>query len=415
MKRGIGILVFILLVNSLYSVSAISSDLKTSYEKGETIIAEISGDILGSISDNQIEFRRGHVLVPFDYEFKKLGGRYFLWAIAPENENNYSLVIKNIATTINGKTQNIDFVQNFSVIGNLTDYVIKPGFVSTKSDFSTSITLNGDVEKKINIDFPLQREILLKPGKNSVDFSVKDFNKSGFFKINIGKYVFIAYITNVISNSSSTEENISLRIEPSAIVSTVFIGDKTIYPLRMVNFGNKKIDNIYLAYNKKLFAISRNNISIEKNSFVEVNLSFIGDINDEFKKNGVSEFISFNVEDKKFELPVIIAFTENKSEAKTPYLENKTLYYCSELKGIVCSAGEQCEGDIKASVDGVCCVGNCSIKKDKGTTSWWGYIIALALFLLLIYIFIRYRKTKNRGDIFSKKVTEAENKMNKLP
>ena len=153
MKKWLSFLFVFVILTSL--VNAISSNLKQEYEKGETIITEISGSIIEDIKPEQVEFIRGHVRVPFDYGFEKLDGKWFLWATAPEKEENYSFVIKDIVTTIAGRREKINFEQNFSVRGNLTDYSIKPGFISTKEDFKIEIQLNLDNEKAISNDFPL--------------------------------------------------------------------------------------------------------------------------------------------------------------------------------------------------------------------------------------------------------------------
>ncbi len=412
MKRGIWTIAFILLFSSF--ASGISSDLKSNYELDETIIAEISGEILQGISADNVEFRRGHVLVPFDYDLKKLENKYFLWAITPQNENNYTLIIKNIVTIVNGRIQTIDFMQNFSVSGNLTDYSIKPGAVSTREDFIISVQLNKDNEESISVSFPYEKNVILKPGKNEIKFSIDSVEKDGFIRINIGKYSLPAYLIANKINNSFIEQEFKLRIEPNAIVSKVHVSDNIIYPFRIVNLGNSKIENIELGYNREIFSVNAEKITIEANRIIELNLSFIGAITENLKKLGINEIINITVEKKIFELPVVISFTENKSEANTPYLNGSLLYYCSELKGIVCSAGESCDKEIKASIDGVCCIGKCIVEKKNKSRSWIGYVIAVLLLIVIIYIFRRYRKTKS-GEGFSKRVADAEAKMKKLP
>ncbi|MEK6844295.1 MAG: hypothetical protein AABX83_02610 [Nanoarchaeota archaeon] len=400
MKKIIFFCAFIFLLIS--TVSAISTDLKSSYEKSETIIIEITGNILEPISNSQIEFMRGHVAIPLAYESKKLSGKYYLWIIAPQQENNYTLLIKDITTTVAGRTEKIDFAQNFSVSQNSTDYFIKPGLISTQKDFSIDIYLNEDSNTNISINFPIEREVILKPGKNTLDFSLDNISATTFTKINIGKYSLPAYIIKV------EDEKAKLRIEPNTIISTAYFKDVLIYPFQLVNFGDKRLD-VKLEYNKDIFSLSQDNlISLKENSFVELNLT-IKELTDETKK-GINEKISFVVDNQKFELPVIISFTENKSEASTPYIEGSIVYYCTELNGKVCSGGEVCNGEVKPSIDGACCIGECKSEEAKDN-SWIGYLIAGLLVIVVIYIFIRYRKTKTMKEGFSKEISKAE----KLP
>ena len=100
MKKAASI--FLLSIILLQLASAISTTIKPVYQPGETMIIEIQGNILEPIKKEDIELKRVNVQVPFEYDFKKIGSKYFLYAILPQSQNNYTLYIKNIATTSNG-------------------------------------------------------------------------------------------------------------------------------------------------------------------------------------------------------------------------------------------------------------------------------------------------------------------------
>src|SRR3989344_3927497 len=313
MKKSV-MMVFCILVLSGF-VSAISTDLKANYDRGETIIAEIKGNILEPITKEQVDFIRGHVSVPFDYDLKKLGEKYFLWASAPTNENNYTLVIKDIVTTENGKTTKINFEQNFSVAGNFSDYNIKPGFISTREDFSVDIYFNEDSENKINAGFP-SREIILKPGKNTIEFSIEEANETGLYMIEIGKYAFPAYIFVEEVNGRQIGKKPMLRFEPERIASIMLIGEKSAYPFQIVNFGDWDVGDIEIDYDENIFSIDRETIGLKAKEGIELNASFIGDISEEMKIKGISRIITARAGGYAFELPVVINFTEKQEEAK---------------------------------------------------------------------------------------------------
>ncbi len=195
MKRAIGLIFAVMIIFSIEGVFAISTTMEDLYDQGETIITEISGNILEPISASNVEFRRGHIIVPFDFEIKKLGEKYYLWAITPESEMNYTLMIKDITTFVSGKVQKIDYEKNFSVSGNLSDYSVKPGFVSADKDFEVEVRLNEDNEKQIDVEFFGEISLTLKPGTNIVNFYIYDINETGLFNVTIGRYVLPAYIT----------------------------------------------------------------------------------------------------------------------------------------------------------------------------------------------------------------------------
>ena len=195
MKRALYLILSIaIIISSLNFASAISTNLKDSYQPGETIIAEISGSILEPITDTNMELRREYILVPFDYEVKKLGDKYYFWMLSPVQQMNYTLKIKDITTYVSGNIKKIDYEKNFSVLGNLSDYSIKPGVVSTDKNFEIKVQMNEDNEKSITLKFIEETTYLLKPGENIIKFSVADINESAFYNISVGRYEVPAYI-----------------------------------------------------------------------------------------------------------------------------------------------------------------------------------------------------------------------------
>jgi hypothetical protein len=185
---------FVLLVLVMQSVFAISTNLNSSYLQGETAISEISGNILEPITASDVEFKRGHVLVPFDYDLDKIGEKYYIWFITPESEMNYTLIIKNITTTVSGQIKQINYEKNFTVLGNLSDYWVKPGFISTERDFEIKAQLNEDNDKSIIIKLIEESNFTLKPGKNTIKFSISEINETKTISLIVGKYTIPAYI-----------------------------------------------------------------------------------------------------------------------------------------------------------------------------------------------------------------------------
>jgi hypothetical protein len=207
----IAVIFAIVLMLSMQSAFAISSTLKDSYKPGETVITEIYGNILEPITKDSIEFRRGHVLVPFEYGLEKLGEKYFLWFITPESGNNYTAIVKDITTTVAGDVKKIDYEKNFTTKGNLSDYSINPGAIFTQDDFEISVNLNQDSDKSISVSFPVKKDFILKPGQNTLQFSITNQSKTSLVNITIGKYVVPAYIilnkTKITTNVTNVTVN----------------------------------------------------------------------------------------------------------------------------------------------------------------------------------------------------------------
>jgi len=204
------ILVLMTLVFSLGITSAISTSLKESYSPGETIITDISGNILAPIGSSNVLLEiKGHISVPIDFEVKKLGENYYIWFIAPEPADNYTLIIRDISTVVSGRVQEIDYEKNFSISGNLTDYSVKPGFISTNKSFQIKVQLNEDYNKQIDLKFVKVTNTTLKPGENTLEFPISEINESGLFNLSIGKYILPVYVQTdkktIISETNATE------------------------------------------------------------------------------------------------------------------------------------------------------------------------------------------------------------------
>ncbi len=443
-KREFLIVVLVTLLLFSVNAKAISSNIKDSYEKKETIIGELYGSILAPISKSQINLvRDGHIDVAFDYDIKQLGNKYYVWLTAPQNKGNYTLIINDIVTNEQGFQTQVNYQKNFKVLSNATDYSVKPGFISTSQDFFITASLYSEIEKTINIDFPNSQSINLQQGDNKIDFSIKDVVGTQLNTINFGKYAVPVYIVdkainnsvnqttnqtinqtspvNVTSNNTNPETNNSInrtnqtinftnpsnysinasfKIVPQSIKSTILITENPSYPFKIFNFENSSV-NITLNYDKNIFVIIPYiNLSIESNSSIQLNLSL---------KNNTGVTIRDAViitSDKKSEYLLIeFNFTKKSEDVSTSYLSgssssSESLLYCSEIPGAkLCTAsGEICNGKVVSSLDdGICCQGTCKAEKTN-SKAWIGYLIIAIVILVLLIIYLKYKKTKSPAN-----------------
>ena len=116
--RGILLLILALIIPL---ASSISTTMLPAYQPSDTMIIEIQGNILEPITPQDIVFKRAHVAIAVDYDVKRIGDKYYLYAQLPINPNNYTLFINDIDTTVNGQAQVIDYNQTFQVIGNTSE------------------------------------------------------------------------------------------------------------------------------------------------------------------------------------------------------------------------------------------------------------------------------------------------------
>jgi len=394
---------------------AISTDMKPIYQPSETLIIEILGNILQPITPEDVELKRVNVQVPWEYDVKRVGERYFLWGILPDEENNYTLIIKDVRTTVSGVPQNVDFSQDFSTFGELISYSIKPGFIITQDDqFEITTFLYGDFPEPISVNFPQEHEVILSPGENKLTFSTLSV-EPGFSIIQVGIYPTPILILGEEQDNTQVDEIIlpEFRFFPKTIESVILFDEAPFYPFSIINTGGESIEDLILEYDSEIFIIEP---SLQEVIAAGETLNYTLTLK---KQNEpIEETILLRSGDLLIEFPITVAYTENLEQAQTPYLEEDYLetqgYYCEELGGKACTAGEVCATDSVSSLDiSSCCLGTCSTPTEESSFAWVGYLIAAVLLVVVVIILGRYIKTRKQRHPLEKTLTNLEKKKKK--
>jgi len=384
MKKEI-LLIFLLIPFA----SAISTDMLPEYRPGETMIIKIGGNILEPILSEDVKFlKKGYIEVPFDYDIKRINGEYFLYAVMPFLDFNesveYTLRIEEVETTVLGKQEQIDFEQNFNVSGDVIEYSVRPGIIIISSEnFRLKITSNIDFDQQISIDFPFQREIILSPGENFVDFDIENVG-GGFYVANVGFYSIPVLITKEVEKPKQL-----IDFNPELIDSTLYIGSVARYSFTVTNTGEEIIEEYELIYNEEIVKFeSELPRELEPGELYE--FDFVLGIEEE-----IEEIIIIRYGNQSFEFPIFVSYTEREINITIPDNDTAIEYYCSELEGVKCSSSEVCNGVLVNSRDiNQCCIGTCIATEEESNFSWIGYIIGAGLIVVLIIVWMRYKKTK---------------------
>ena len=364
--------------------SSISTTMLPTYQPGETMIAEIQGNILKPISTSDIIFKRAHVAIAVNYDVKRIGDKYYIYAQMPTNPNNYTLFINNLATTVNGQNREINYNQTFTVSGNLSDYSISPGFIVSDKNFILTINSNLDIPTTINMNFPDERAVTLQPGVNNIQMQISSISQ-GVYLATIGKYTVPIQIIKTIMNQSK-EYMINLSVQ--SIRQTILENQQKTYNFSITNIGQETADNLYFSFNQEVFEISPSQIEpIQPNNSQEFNLSLKRTTGDPILENILisrSGSILTNME-------IDISFTTNETQITN---SSKDQYYCSELNGKFCSATETCSTQTIQSLDGPsCCTGTCQVE-EKSSNSWIAYVSIILVLIILVFVYLSYRKNK---------------------
>lgn len=393
--KKIGIFAFIVLVFSISFASAISTTLKESYDQKENIIVEVKGNILSPIKFGDIEFKRKNVVVPLEYNVLNVKNKYFIWAIAPDKNETYTLLINNLEITVNGQKQIINYTQNFNVLENLTRYNIKPGFINSKGNFEVEITSYSDNDVVINTNFPYESSLNLKPGSNKFTFLADGIKSDLFTSIKIGEYSVPLYINLDDKNTVSNKKG--LYFEPVSIKRSVKSGDRPIYLINIRNYDDVNHKKVKLIYDKDIFFIAQDReFDIDKGGRFEFNLSFKKNIDKD-----ISNEIKINYANSSLALPLEIKIDDTEESIVSKNNSSEFQYFCSELAGVKCVSNEICNGEVREGLDGTCCLGSCqnqNVEVESSSSEWIGYVLALLIFLILGYLVYRFKKAKEEGN-----------------
>lgn len=302
MKRGI-ILSFILLL-SISLISSIEIKMNSEYAQGETLITKISGTFLSSIEKENIYFYRNYVHVPIDYSIIKMNDEYYVYAILPESQNNYSIVIKDVFYRQGTRILNNETVRNFTILNTSADFNINPGALTTKNDFSIKIqnlqpykisisissqNITNGIDSSFFSILNSQSNLELKPGEIKViNFNLKNISNSTLKTISLKslntKYEVPIYI---ISNNTEEIPKREFEILPKFFNISSSIKSNKTKTLLVNNTGKIIIKNISFSLSpslKEILTLSKYTIDkLKENSDMRIEVLFFSD------KEGVFE------------------------------------------------------------------------------------------------------------------------------
>ncbi|MFA5071543.1 MAG: hypothetical protein WC511_04230 [Candidatus Pacearchaeota archaeon] len=421
MNNKIPVLFFLglFLISGIFAVEV---EMNDEYLQGETLIAKISGNFLTPIGRSNIFFYREHVRVSFEYQIKKIGFDYYLYAfLVGKTAGNYSLSIEDARYSTGGVTDDSDIVKNFSLSNETTDFSVNPGFIDAVNNFSVTVKNLRDYSIDIDVSTSEFTEPVFVSSVDNKDSTIK-LNPSETKKIN-----FIVGETELtLHNILFSSENITYKIpasvsgmgdkisEPSEIsddkeldfqtsdlvlyIPTNFAYKQLVY---LYNSNETELEDISLSLSDELAyyaVLSDDKIdAIEGKSNKSIELSFFSE-----EERNVEGYIYVTIDNKSSSLFISAKFVENSSDVETPSAK-KT---CAEQDSTVCNTETHtCEIDgeavnVKEGKDGWCCPGVCSEIK----TSNSGRIIAVILILLVIillfwFYFKKYKKSKKPVDL----------------
>lgn len=378
---------------------ALQTTLKSSYQPGQTLIAEISGNFIDNLQAKDVLFYSGRLFSPLVYDLAKINDKYYLYALLPNIEKNYTLIIKNAHYMEAGQEKLQDLFFNFSVQGNLSSFSVNPGFIITDKDFSIKVQANSDLI--LSSEFlNSSEEFSLNEGKTKTLYFSEPVNSTTNLVLSSSgmKYEVPVF---VLKTSNKTTARNELRFSKSNFNFNVIKDHSSIFDIFIFNAGQEAL-NVSLSSSLPEVKIQPEILSLQAGEIEKINLTI--ESGDEKIVNGTLTAVSGNI---TAQASFSITTLSNQGELNTTQDIEESSDSCSSLSGKICNSDEKCDTSTILTSEGFCCTGTC-----RKTSSWSsGRIIALVLVILVLLIvgFFIYRKMKMK-KINSEDILKAREK-----
>ena len=415
MKRA---LLFFLILFSLQLVSAISIDMKSTFQPGETAMGVIDGNFLSQITPQNIYFYSDRVSIPLVFDIARINDKYYFYVLLPTNERKYTMIIKDVHYYENSQENLRDIEKNFSVSGNVTDFSVYPGFIITKNNFTLSLESKNQPlsvtikvqNQSIQVNLPIAKTKKVDLRVSSDNFTMDSVSVSGQntnYKIPIAILSSNKSVYYPRNNSENIADSEKFRFSQSELNISVNEDSEFLYDVYLVNVGDKDLENIKIVLSgdiKSIATITPSTFDLKQSESKKIEIkinsadigAFRGKITAETDSLSTSSDISIKSFDNSIEIPTPI-------ETKEP---------CIVYNGIICKSSEQCSSAVRDSLEGACCLGKCE-SKTSYTTIIIGILILIAVGVGLFFLYKRQKATKSMSsrDIVQKHNQEYEKRV----
>ncbi len=402
MKKLILLFIFFIFFTSL--ISAISIETDSEFDKGETLLAKISGNFIDSIQTNNVVFYRGHVQIPLDFDVVKQGEDFYIYALLLNKEKgNYSFEISDVRYYKGTEIIDDTIIQNFSISNNLAEFSVNPGFITTKDNFE--VKLQNLQEKKITVNIETSNRISaeesveLKEGESkSVDF-ILDMPMSEeniIFTSENYSYEFKAFI---IKSEEKIEKDYDIDFETKVVdisMATESDGKRVIY---LKNTGKDEIEKVNLSISSilepyvTLSIYSIKDFKVNKSEKIEIFI--ISDIEEAVFEGEIIAYAQIENQTLKDSATIIIEFMKDFVPTEEYTEDTPSTDKCSDVGGEICSGNQECGGEIFYASDGVCCLGSCQDVETSSIKKWVGWTLIIVLVLGVYWFYKKkYKKAK---------------------
>ena len=418
MKKRVVILISLAIFLSIISfISSVDFNVNSQYKQGETMIVSLSGSFLDPVKTSNVYFYRNYVQVPMFYDITQVDTDYYIYAILPETQGNYSVAIKNINYMKGSVKTDEEIKRNFTISSETADFNVNPGFIVSRDDFS--IKIQNLKDSKIDVTSE-GKSISLKSGEiKYIEYLIKDFT-SETKKLTISSSGQSYEIPlKIIKNDSAVANQTKFRefkFSPSSITTAMSTNSTQTVIFYVFNTGKETIDNITLSLSESLqpyVNLSKEKIEdLDSDSNIKLELLVKSDIREKNIEGILKGKISSDSDSNYIYLPINLTFIQGfvPSNNTQNYEDDLTRSKnCTQLGGKLCKTGEVCDSTSLTAKDGSCCLGNCKTSSGGGSggggsgfTSGkvigWSLVVLVLIFLYWFFT-KKYKGVKRESSI----------------
>lgn len=406
----------LMLILLLPLVSSVEVSMNKEFKSSETLQAKISGNFLTSVTNENIEFYRGHVKIPIEFDIAKINEEYYLYALLPEvtEKINYSLTIKDTEYYNGTSIKSDDINIPFTILQDLADFTVTPGFVVDNKDFSLKVQNLKPNKITIQVNavnsgiVPEFSSLELKSGEiKNIKFFVSNSNTSELNEISLtSSGTSYKIITSIIGDFPGMNSNFSsFTLSPKGINASFVKGSEKTKSIKLINNGNNTINNISLSISDSLlgyvFLTEYSVDDLAPNETENIDLLIRSDKTQylEGRITATSENLQL-VSYLDISLEVVPDFESLPPSTVIPdsledYNSSNDKLTCKEVGGTFCGSGEVCkDNDIEYLFAGDCCKSECTSAPTSSRGKIIGWTIVGIVIVILLWFFIKYKRAK---------------------
>ncbi|MDD5699733.1 MAG: hypothetical protein PHH00_00875 [Candidatus Nanoarchaeia archaeon] len=414
-KSIIPVLFFALLI--LPAISAVQVEMKSNFSQDETLIAQVSGNFLEKIQEQNVLLYNGHVRVSFIPYVAEIEDKFYIYGqLFGKSEGNYSVVISGVDYFESGETKDDDVVKNFTITNETADFSLTPGFLETTGNFSitaqnlmdTALTVTSFIKNSTGTETGFfgslfgggstgsgKTETQISAGKTkSITFSPgNSYNNQLIYAILETDNTHYEVPVFVLNNTIQEENKSAFEFRPNHRSISLATNSSTFIYLNLYNSGQTTFKDVSVSVSdiiKPYVFIQNQTLVLDANSSTQIRANISsGNLNGIFEGQitAASENLTYD-----------FILTLNFSKSYVPPANGTNLFYtCVELGGQFCNEGQTCAGEGKLAEDGAgCCVGECNaVAANTNSGRIFGWMLAAIIVLLVIVFFVwRYFKAK---------------------